>query len=180
MATRKGKARPGRAAKGRKKAAGKRPIAKRSAKASRKTGRAAAGKAGKATRQTRQAGRTRRPAEQTVPTPPSSLDLKRRGSAARSGRAELSAARARHRGMSPELAGGDADVDLESAYFTGDESAGGDNPTPDQDVVEDIGRAVGVEYQDNEELDTTDKVTKRDKHRWELDPASSEDYKDRS
>ncbi len=46
--------------------------------------------------------------------------------------------------------------------------------------MDDIGRAVGVEYQDNEELGTTDKVTERDRHRWELDPASAEDYKDRT
>jgi len=81
--------------------------------------------------------------------------------------------------MSPEIAGGDVDVDLEDAYFTGEEVPGGDNPTPDQDIVDDIGRALGVEYQDDEELKASDKVTKRDKHRWELDPASSEDYKDR-
>ena len=45
--------------------------------------------------------------------------------------------------------------------------------------MDDIGRAVGVEYQDNEELKGEDKVAKRDKHRWELDPASAEDYDDR-
>ena len=56
---------------------------------------------------------------------------------------------------------------------------GGDNPTPDQEVVEEIGRSVGVEYQDNEELKGSDKISRRDRHRWELDPASSEDYKDR-
>ena len=91
----------------------------------------------------------------------------------------MAAQRERRRGFAPELAGGDADVDLENAYFAGEEAPGGDNPTPDQDIVDDIGRAVGVEYQDNEELGTTDKVTERDRHRWELDPASAEDYKDR-
>jgi len=81
--------------------------------------------------------------------------------------------------MSPEIAGGDVDVDLEDAYFTGEESPGGDNPTPDQDIVDDIGKALGVEYADNEPLKGSDKVVERDKHRWELDPASSEDYKER-
>ena len=71
------------------------------------------------------------------------------------------------------------DVDVENAYFSGDETPGGDNPTPDQDVVDDIGKALGVEYQDNEELKGADKVEKRDRKRWELDPASSEDYNDR-
>ena len=86
---------------------------------------------------------------------------------------------AEHRNMSPEISGGDVDVDLEDAYFTGEEAPGGDNPTPDQDIVDDIGKALGVEYNDDEELKSADKLEKRDKHRWELDPASSEDYKER-
>jgi hypothetical protein len=45
--------------------------------------------------------------------------------------------------------------------------------------VDDMGKALGVEYQDNEDLRASDKVVERDRHRWELDPASSEDYKDR-
>ena len=81
--------------------------------------------------------------------------------------------------MTPSITGGDVDADLEAAYFSGDEAPGGDNPTPDQDVVDEIGKALGVEYQDNEELKPGDKVVERDRHRWELDPASSEDYKDR-
>ena len=112
-------------------------------------------------------------------TPPSSLNMDRHGSAARTGRAELDQTRRDHRSMTPEIAGGDVDVDVEDAYFTGEEAPGGDNPTPDQDVVDDIGKALGVEYADNEELKASDKVTERDKHRWELDPASSEDYKER-
>ena len=123
--------------------------------------------------------RVRRTLDETVPTPPSSLNLDRRGSAARSGRAEMAASRRRHASMSPDIAGGDLDVDVEDAYFTGEEAPGGDNPTPDQDVVDDIGKALGVEYQDREELKSGDKLTERDRHRWELDPASSEDYKER-
>jgi hypothetical protein len=84
-----------------------------------------------------------------------------------------------HRGMEPAITGGDVDVDLEDAYFTGEAAPGGDNPTPDQDIVDDIGKALGVEYQDYEELKAVDKVTARDRKRWELDPASSEDYKER-
>jgi hypothetical protein len=180
MAKRKGKSSPKRGAARRKPAVSKRSakrpikkIAKKSARKNAKTARKAAPKA-------RAAAPRRRPVEEVVPTPPSSLNMNRRGSAARSGRAEMAVERERRRNLSPELAGGDQDADLESAYFTGDETAGGDNPTPDQDIVDDIGRAVGVEYQDNEELGTTDKVSQRDKHRWELDPASAEDYKDRS
>jgi hypothetical protein len=52
-------------------------------------------------------------------------------------------------------------------------------PTPDQNVVEEIGQAMGVTYQDNEELKVGDKERDRDRKRWELDPASSDDYQDR-
>jgi len=123
--------------------------------------------------------RARRTIEDVVPSPPSSLNMNRRGSAVRTGRAEVAQRRLEHAGMSTAITAGDVDVDLENAYFSGDETPGGDNPTPDQDVVDDIGRALGVEYQDNEELRAGDKVIERDKHRWELDPASSEDYKER-
>jgi len=117
--------------------------------------------------------------EEGVPTPPSSLDLDRRPSAARTGRHELQEARREHPEVSPELTAGDVDADWEDAYSVGDEAPGGDNPTPDQDRVDDIGKALGVQYDDNEELKAADKISQRDRHRWELDPASSDDYKDR-
>jgi len=114
-----------------------------------------------------------------VPTPPSSLDFDRSASAARSGRRELRDRYDEHTETSPALTGGDVDADWESAYSVGDEAPGGDNPTPDQDLVDDIGRAVGVEYQDNEELKGDAKIAKRDRNRWELDPASSDDWDER-
>ena len=114
-----------------------------------------------------------------VATPPSSLNLDRTASAARTGRRELRERIDEHTETGPALTAGDVDADWESAYSVGDEAPGGDNPTPDQDVVDDIGKAVGVQYEDNEELKGEAKITKRDKHRWELDPASSEDYDDR-
>ena len=123
--------------------------------------------------------RARRTLEETVPTPPSSLDMQRHGSAVRSGREGIAERQIEHKGMSSAITAGDVDVDLEDAYFTGDEAPGGDNPAPDQEVVDDIGKALGVEYADNEELKSSEKVVERDRHRWELDPASSEDYKER-
>ena len=117
--------------------------------------------------------------EDLFPTPPSSLDMDRTASAVRTGRREMKERQDELTQTSPALTGGDVDADWESAYSVGDEAPGGDNPTPDQDIVDDIGRAVGVEYEDNEELKGADKVAKRDRHRWELDPASSEDYNDR-
>jgi len=114
-----------------------------------------------------------------VPTPPSSLDLDRTASAARSGRRQMRERLSEHNETSPALTAGDVDADWESAATVGDEAPGGDNPTPDQDIVDDIGKAVGVQYEDNEELKGEAKISKRDKHRWELDPASSEDFNDR-
>jgi hypothetical protein len=111
-----------------------------------------------------------------VQTPPSTLNLDRTASAARSGRRQMSERLHEHNETSPALTAGDVDADWESAASVGDEAPGGDNPTPDQDIVDDIGKAVGVQYDDNEELKGEAKIAKRDKHRWELDPASAEDY----
>jgi hypothetical protein len=119
------------------------------------------------------------PEADVVPSPPSSLDLNRTASAARTGQAEIAEHLADHTETGPEITGGDVDASWESAYSTGDEAPGGDNPTPDQDIVDDIGKSLGVVYEDTEELKGADKITERDKHRWELDPASAEDFKDR-
>ena len=83
-----------------------------------------------------------------------------------------------HHSRSPELSGGDIDADWAGADV-GDETVGGSAPTPDQDIVEELGEAIGLTYEDNEPLHTQEKVEERDRKRWELDPASSEDYNDR-
>ena len=115
-----------------------------------------------------------------VPTPPSTLDFDRKGTAAASGRASFTQQRREHTESGPDLTAGDVDADWGEAYADGDEAPGGDNPTPDQDVVKEIGRALGVEYDDGEELKGSDKIIERDRHRWEYDPASAEDYRDRT
>jgi hypothetical protein len=97
-------------------------------------------------------------------------------SEARAGRRGLQASLARHNETNPGMTAGDIDARWEDAYAVGDEAPGGDNPTPDQDRVDDIGKALGVTYQDAEELQGSDKITERDRHRWELDPASSDDW----
>ena len=77
------------------------------------------------------------------------------------------------------LAGGDIDAAWDEAAV-GEETVGGTTPTPDQDIVDEIGRAVGVEYEDAEPLHTTEKLERRDEQRWELHPASSEDFTERN
>ena len=109
---------------------------------------------------------------------PSSLDANRGPSAAKSGRAELKDRLSRNTGAGPALTSGDVDADWESAEAVGDEAPGGDNPTPDQDVVDDIGRALGVEYEDDEELQGGAEIANRDRNRWELDPSSKDDFEE--
>ena len=97
-------------------------------------------------------------------------------SAVRTGRDEIRQQLEQHNETSPRMTAGDVDAKWQDAYAVGDEAPGGDNMTPDQDIVDDIGRALGVEYADDEELKGADKLEERDRHRWELDPASSEDW----
>jgi hypothetical protein len=110
---------------------------------------------------------------------PSSLDMERPASAVRSGRAEMEQKLQQHTNTSPALTAGDVDADWSAAESSGDEAPGGDNPTPDQDVVDEIGRALGVEYDDDQELQGGDEIAERDRHRWELDPGSSDDFEER-
>ncbi len=113
-----------------------------------------------------------------VPSPPSSLNMDRTASAARTGRAEFEQKLRNHTSTGPAMTGGDVDADWQDAETVGDEAPGGDNPTPDQDIVDEIGKAMGIEYDDDEELQGGDELAARDRHRWELDPASKEDFED--
>lgn len=85
----------------------------------------------------------------------------------------------RTRGFGPLLSGGDPDARWDEAESSGEETACGSATTPDQSVVEEIGEAVGITYQADEELRFGIKERARDLHRWELDPASAEDYRER-
>ncbi|HVT45008.1 MAG TPA: DUF6335 family protein [Thermoanaerobaculia bacterium] len=82
-------------------------------------------------------------------------------------------------GADPVLTAGDMDVSLEMAESSGEEAVGGSAATPEQNVVDEIGKAMGVTYAEDEELKVGEKERSRDKHRWELDPASSDDYEER-
>ncbi|MDT7542697.1 MAG: hypothetical protein QOE33_2601 [Acidobacteriota bacterium] len=73
---------------------------------------------------------------------------------------------------SPADSGGDPDATWEDVNDSGEESVAGDNPTPDQSLVEENARAIGVSFEDNEELEFIDKIDKRDRNRFELDPRS--------
>lgn len=76
------------------------------------------------------------------------------------------------------LSGGDPDVSPQG-IDAGTETPGGSEPTPDQDLVDEIGKAAGVTYQDDQPLNFGEKVKAHDDDRWELNPASSEDFQQR-
>lgn len=76
---------------------------------------------------------------------------------------------------STEIAGGDLDGNF-AGLDSGEEAVGGSDPLPDQNDVDRIGTALGLEEQDEKPLATTEKLEGRDRERWELDPASADDY----
>jgi len=84
-----------------------------------------------------------------------------------------------HPESSPVLSGGDIDARWDEAESSGDEAVAGSVATPGQNNVAEMGQAMGVTYADDEELKVGEKERSRDKKRWELDPASSDDYQDR-
>ena len=73
---------------------------------------------------------------------------------------------------SPRDSGGDVDASWEDVNDSGSESFAGSNPTPDQSNVEENALAVGVSFEDNEELEFEEKMDKRDRDRYELEESS--------
>jgi hypothetical protein len=80
-----------------------------------------------------------------------------------------------HNSLSPEITGGDIDASWQTANQGGEETVGSSSPTPDQDVVDELGQAAGLVYDDDEPLDYDAKVLDRDRSRWELNPESALD-----
>ena len=76
---------------------------------------------------------------------------------------------------SPAESGGDIDARWEEADSTGEEAVAGSQPTPDQSDIEANAHAMGIDFQDNQPLDFTEKLEKRDRNRWELNEESKEE-----
>lgn len=102
-------------------------------------------------------------------------DFAERQDLAASGRAELEEELNEHHSLSPDISAGDIDASWQTADGSGEEALGGTVPTPDQDVVDNLGKAAGLSYADDEPLDSDKKILDRDRHRWELNPASADD-----
>ena len=77
---------------------------------------------------------------------------------------------------SPSDAGGDLDASWGDVNDSGTESVGGDNPTPDQSDVEENAHAVGVNFEDNQELDLHEQLERPYLRRFDLDPRSKTEY----
>jgi len=72
---------------------------------------------------------------------------------------------------------GDPDDDSLANEYVGDETPGGSSPTPDQNVVDDIGRVYGLEQEDAGDLHSAGEIlTRRDHHRAELRPPKRRRY----
>jgi hypothetical protein len=73
---------------------------------------------------------------------------------------------------SPRDSGGDIDANWEDVNDSGSETVRGDKTTPDQSLVEENASAMGVSFEDNEELEFIDKIERRDRDRYELEENS--------
>jgi hypothetical protein len=102
-------------------------------------------------------------------------DFEERQDLAVGGRDELLEDLEEHHSLSPEISGGDLDASWQTANVAGEETVGGSAPTPDQDVVDELGAAAGLIYEDDEPLNSDAKILDRDRNRWELNPASAAD-----
>src|SRR5262245_873866 len=81
----------------------------------------------------------------------------------------------KYNAVSPGQTAGDVDASWQEAEDSGAETPGGHVATPDQDNVDEIGRAVGMEFQDNQELRTHEEIlARRDRRRWELNRGSAD------
>jgi hypothetical protein len=89
---------------------------------------------------------------------------------------------ASHHDTGPYLSAGDVDADWMRAESSGEEAAGGSEPTPDQDVVDEIGHALGVEQAPDEEVRTSNEILRArtvDRWRLEREAADEEDEQER-
>lgn len=80
---------------------------------------------------------------------------------------------------SSNVTGGDPDDDWYQAEVVGEEAVGGQTPTPDQNVTEQLLQAMGISSVDGELVQVKENFERRDLLRWELKPESAEDYQER-
>ena len=80
-----------------------------------------------------------------------------------------------HHGVSPADTGGDVDADWQRAQSSGEEAVGGSVATPDQDIVDDLARPLGVERGSDAQVITSDEIlSARDRRRWRTERQTDE------
>jgi hypothetical protein len=119
---------------------------------------------GRKAKKTRKATTSRKPAKRSRPRarrvgpdllgPPPAEALLMRGDREREEEARLRA----HTETSPELTGGDVDADWERAAAVGEEAVGGTVVTPDQNVVDELGKALGVPQAPDEPFRSSEEI----------------------
>lgn len=102
--------------------------------------------------------------EESLQGPPAAETTRLRGDRERKAEEEAR----KHGSTSPGLAGGDVDADWRHAASIGEEAPGGTVATPDQDVVDDLGTALGVPRAPDEEFRPSSEILEdRDRYRRE-------------
>lgn len=75
-----------------------------------------------------------------------------------------------HHETGPAASAGDMDADWQRAQSSGEEAVGGSVPTPDQDVVDEIGHALGVEQPMQAPLRSSGEILEdRDRRYWDFE-----------
>jgi hypothetical protein len=75
-----------------------------------------------------------------------------------------------HLETGPRLTGGDVDADWLTAHSVGEEAVGGSVATPDQDIVDALGEALGVPQGLDAPVQTSSEILEeRDAHRWRIE-----------
>ena len=84
-----------------------------------------------------------------------------------------------HTTVSTADTGGDVDADWQRAQSSGEETVGGSVATPDQDVVDELARPLGVERPPDAPVITSDEIlSSRDRRRWRTEQTTEERARD--
>jgi Family of unknown function (DUF6335) len=83
--------------------------------------------------------------------------------------------------VSPAGSGGDVDADWQRAQSSGEETVGGSVATPDQDVVDELARPLGVERPPSAPVITSEEIlSARDRRRWRSEQHTEEQAREGS
>ncbi len=162
------KTRPGRAKRGGTRRAAKRTTGTKTVR--KKTG-------GRSARKATSRGKARKPARATggrkPPRPKKPSRARRRGDRDGDDRGQtVSLLRdvSDYHETGPAVTGGDIDADWQRAQSSGEEAVGGSVSTPDQDRVDEIGHALGVEQPPDAPLRPTEEILEdRDRRYWDFE-----------